>query len=151
MTEKIRILIVEDEALVAEDLKEMLEGFGYEVPFIADTGAKAIAFTDEHHPDLILMDIHLTFAMDGITAGGKIHSRWDIPIIYITAFVMQADIDRAKKTNPSGYILKPFNERRIQTAVEIALYNHKLEPQLKEHDATINTLATPNPLIHING
>ncbi len=98
------------------------------------------------------MDIHLTFAMDGITAGGLIRSRWDIPLIYITAFATQEMIERAKKTNPSGYILKPFNERQIQSAVEIALYNSALERQLKEHDAMINTLinATSNPLILIN-
>jgi len=147
MTEKIRILIVEDEALVAEDLKEMLQGFGYEVPGIADTGEKAIALTGEHHPDLVLMDINLAGEMDGITAGGTIRSRWDIPIIYVTAFATPAIIDRAKKTTPSGYIIKPFNERQIQTAIEIALYNSMLEQKLKEHTDTIRTLlnATENP------
>jgi len=153
MTEKIRILVIEDEALVAEDLKEMLLGFGYEVPGIADTGEKAIALADEHQPDLVLMDINLSGAMDGITAGGEIRSRWGIPIIYVTAFATRILIDRAKKTVPSGYILKPFNERQIQTAIEIALYNSALERQLKEHDATINTLinATSNPFILIDG
>ncbi|MFA4848839.1 MAG: response regulator [Methanoregula sp.] len=153
MTEKNRILIVEDEVLVAEDLKEMLEGFGYEVPGIADTGDTAITLAGEHNPDLILMDISLAGTMDGITAGREIRSRWGIPIIYVTAFATQAIIDRAKKTSPSGYILKPFNERQIQTAIEIALYNSHLEQQLKEHDATINILinATSNPLILING
>lgn len=152
MTEKIRILIVEDEALVSEDLKEMLLGFGYEIPGIAETGELAIALADEHKPDLVLMDINLAGAMDGITAGGEIRSRWGIPIIYVTAFATQAIIDRAKKTNPSGYILKPFNERQIQTAIEIALYNSALEQQLKEHDATISTLinASSNALILID-
>ena len=152
MTEKIRIIIVEDEALVAEDLMEMLQGFGYEIPGIADTGEKAIALSEEHQPDLVLMDINLAGAMDGITAGGEIRSRWGIPIIYVTAFATQAIIDRAKKTNPSGYILKPFNERQIQTALEIALYNSVLEHQIREYDTTIRTLinATPNPLILMN-
>jgi len=153
MTEKIRILIVEDEALVAEDLKEMLQGFGYEVPGIADTGEKAIALADEHQLDLVLMDINLAGEMDGITAGGQIRSQWKIPLIYVTAFATQAIIDRAKKTKPSGYILKPFNERQIQTAIEIALYNSALEQKLEEHDAMINTLinATSNPLILMDG
>jgi PAS domain S-box-containing protein len=153
MTEKVRILVVEDEALVAEDLKEMLRGFGNEVCDIADTGEKAIALAGKHQPDIVLMDINLAGAMDGITAGGEIRSRWGIPIIYVTAFATQAIIDRAKKTVPSGYILKPFNERQIQTAIEIALYNSALERQLKEHDATINTLinATSNPFILIDG
>ena len=142
MTEKIRILIVEDQALVAEDLKDMLQNFGYEVPGIADTGEKAIALTDEHHPNLVLMDINLAGVMDGITAGGEIRSRLGIPIIYVTAFASQAIIDRAKKTNPSGYILKPFNEVQIQAAIVIALYNSMLEQQVKEHDvAEKNRLA----------
>jgi PAS domain S-box-containing protein len=130
----------------------MLLGFGYEIPGIAETGELAIALADEHKPDLVLMDINLAGAMDGITAGGEIRSRWGIPIIYVTAFATQAIIDRAKKTNPSGYILKPFNERQIQTAIEIALYNSALEQQLKEHDATISTLinASSNALILID-
>jgi AmiR/NasT family two-component response regulator len=131
MTEKIRILVVEDEALVAEDLKDMVLEFGYEVPGIARTGEKAIALAGEHQPDLVLMDINLASEMDGITAGGEIRSRWGIPIIYVTAFANQEFIDRAKKTTPSGYILKPFNERQIQTAIEIALHNSTLEKQLK--------------------
>jgi PAS domain S-box-containing protein len=152
MSTKKSILIVEDEALVAEDLKEMLLGLGYEVPDIANTGENAIALADEHRPDLILMDINLSSEMDGITAGGEIRSRWGIPIIYVTAFATPAILDRAKKTNPSGYILKPFNERQIQTAIEIGLYNSVLERQLKEHDATISTLinATSNMLILID-
>jgi len=152
MSTKKSILIVEDEALVAEDLKEMLLGCGYEVPGIANTGENAIALAGEHQPDLVLMDINLSGAMDGITAGGEIRSRWDLPIIYVTAFATQAIIDRAKKTNPSGYILKPFNERQIQTAIEIGLYNFALEQQLKEHDATISTLinATSNLFILID-
>ncbi len=147
MTEKIKILIVEDEALVAEDLKEMLQEFGYHVSGIADTGEMAISLAEEHHPDLVLMDINLAGEMDGITAGGAIRSQWDIPIIYVTAFATPAIIDRAKKTSPSGYIIKPFNERQIQTAIEIALYNSLLEQKLKEHDNTIHTLlnATDNP------
>ena len=138
MTEKIRILVVEDEALVAEDLKDMVLGFGHEVPGIANTGEKAIALAEEHQPDLVLMDINLASEMDGITAGGEIRSRWGIPIIYVTAFANQEFIDRAKKTTPSGYILKPFNERQIQTAIEIALYNSMLEKQLKAaHDQLV--------------
>jgi two-component system, response regulator PdtaR len=140
-----KILIVEDEALVAEDLKEMLLGLGYEVPGIAKIGEKAIALAGEHQPDLVLMDINLSGEMDGITAGGEIRSRWGIPIIYVTAFATQAIIDRAKKTTPSGYILKPFNERQIQTALEIGLYNHELEEQAKENERTIRILANAIP------
>lgn len=152
MTEKIRILVIEDEALVADDMSEMLTEIGYEVPGIADTGEDAIALAFKHLPDLILMDINLLGSMDGITAGGEIRSRLGIPIIYVTAFATQAIIDRAKKTTPSGYILKPFNERQIQTTIEIALYNAAIERQLKERDETIRTLlnAVPDDLVLIN-
>jgi PAS domain S-box-containing protein len=145
MTEKIRILIVEDEVLIAEDLQEMVQGLGYEVPGITKTGEKAIALAEEYQPDLVLMDINLAGEMDGITAGGEIRSRWGIPIIYVTAFATQAIIDRAKKTTPSGYILKPFNERQIQTAIEIAIYNHELEKQTRENERTIRILANAIP------
>jgi len=152
MTEKIRILVIEDEALVADDMREMLNGIGYEVPGVADTGEGAIALADEQRPDLVLMDINLSGTMDGITAGGEIRSRWGIPVIYVTAFATQAIIDRAKKTTPSGYILKPFNERQIQTAIEIALYNAAIERQLRERDETIRALlnAVPDDLVLIN-
>jgi PAS domain S-box-containing protein len=145
MTGTIRILVVEDEALVAQDLKEMLQGLGYEVPGIAKTGERAIALAGEHQPDLVLMDINLASEMDGITAGGEIRSRWGIPIIYVTAFATQVIIDRAKKTTPAGYILKPFNERQIQTAIEIALYNHELEKKVTENERTIRILANAIP------
>jgi CheY-like chemotaxis protein len=127
MTATIKILIVEDEGLVAEDLKDMMQELGYEVAGIAETGENAIALAKEHQPDLALMDIHLASEMDGITAGGEIRSRWGIPIIYVTAFASPEFIDRAKKTSPSGYILKPFNKRQIQIAIEIAIYNSELE------------------------
>jgi PAS domain S-box-containing protein len=145
MTKKIRILVVEDEALVAEDLKEMLQGLGYDVPDIAKTGERAIALAEEDQPDLILMDIHLAGEMDGITAGCEIRLQGNIPIIYVTAFATQEIIDRAKKSTPVGYIIKPFNERQIQTAIEIALYNHELEVHAQENERTIQVLANAIP------
>ena len=140
MTEKIRILVVEDEALVAEDLKEILRGFGYEVTGIAESGDEAITLAGETLPDLIFMDINLSGEMNGLTAAGEIRSRWGIPIIYVTAFASQAIIDRAKKSIPSGYIIKPFNEQQIQITVEIALYYATIERQLKEREETIRLL-----------
>jgi CheY-like chemotaxis protein len=145
MTGKVRILIVEDEKLVAEDLKEMLMGFGHEVTSIAKTGEMAIALAEEHHPDLVMMDINLPGAMDGITAGGEIRSRWGIPIIYATAFVSPAILERAKHTHPFGFIFKPYNEPHIQTSIEIALDFKKIEEQLKERDETIRTLQSAPP------
>ena len=151
MTKKIRILIVEDEALVAEDLKEMLLGYGYEVPAIAATAKKRSPL--RMNTARTLSSWTSTYRVDRRDhRRGRDPSRWGIPIIYVTAFATPAIIERAKKTTPSGYILKPFNERQIQTAIEIALYNSALEKQLKEHDATISTLinATSNLLILID-
>ena len=140
MTEKIRILVVEDEVLVAEDLKEILQGFGYKVAGMTQCGDEAVTLAGEMLPDLIFMDINLSGEMDGIIAAGEIRSRWGIPIIYVTAFASQSIIDRAKKSIPSGYIIKPFNEQQIQITVEIALYYAMIERQLKERDETIRLL-----------
>jgi CheY-like chemotaxis protein len=152
MTGKIRILIVEDEALVAEDLKEMLLGFGYEVPGIAYSGEEAIALADKHRPDLVLMDINLTGKMDGITAGEEIRSQGGIPIIFATAFANRMILERAKNTCPSGFIFKPYNEQQIQITIEIALFFKKIEQQLKERDETIRTLLnmTANPSLPLD-
>ncbi|MFA4876433.1 MAG: response regulator [Methanoregula sp.] len=140
MTGKPQILVVEDERLVAQDLQEILTGFGYDVPGIANSGAGAIRLAEEKRPDLVLMDINLTGDMDGITAGGEIRSRWGIPIIYATAYASRTIVDRAKKTGPSGFIFKPYNEMQIEIAVEIALHSARIERQLKEYEETIRVL-----------
>lgn len=140
MTQKMRILIVEDELLVADDLQEMLSEMDYEVIGIAKTGEKAITLALEKKPDLILMDINLAGEMDGITAAGQIRNTMDVPIIFLTAFATEAMISRAKLTKPSGYILKPYSETQIRTSMEIALFNYSLERQIKERDATIQML-----------
>lgn len=152
MTEKVRVLIVEDENKVAEDLRKILEGFGYEVAGVSNTGEEAIALAGEHKPDLVLMDLNLSGAMDGITAAGVIHTRWDIPIIYSTTFTTPTIIERAKKTTPAGYIVKPFNELHIQITIEMALYNARIEQHLKENSETIQLLlnVTDNPIILID-
>ncbi|HWQ65752.1 MAG TPA: response regulator [Methanospirillum sp.] len=140
MNQKIKILIVEDERVIAEDLREMLNGIGYEVMGITKTGQSAIAFTADHDLNLILMDINLAGEMDGITTAEQIKTHMDIPIIFLTAFATETIVARAKLIKPSGYILKPYSEAQIRTSIEIALYNHALERQLKERDATIRML-----------
>jgi CheY-like chemotaxis protein len=139
MAEKTRILVVEDESLVAEDLREMLVGFGYEVTGIAQSGEMAVKLAGEHSPDLVVMDINLSGPMDGITAGGEIRSRWKIPIIYATAFVSPSILERAKKTSPSGFIFKPYHEPCVQTSVEIALYFKRIEEMCREREGSVNT------------
>ncbi|MDO8872735.1 MAG: PAS domain S-box protein [Methanoregula sp.] len=126
------ILIVEDEAVVANDIRETLKSLGYDVAGIAKSGEDALEKVKELRPDLVLMDIHLATAMDGIEAAGKIHILYDIPVIYLTAFADKTLIDRAKVTEPYGYIIKPYDERELKSTIEIAFYKHKHDLQIRE-------------------
>ena len=139
---KARILIVEDELIVAEDLRMTLISLGYDVVGIAGSGERAIELADEKKPDIILMDIMLGGQLDGIATTVKIQTKHAIPVIYVTAYADNALIARAKKTEPFGYIVKPFNEREIQSNIEIALYRHKMEQEIKKRDAI---LLAPGP------
>ncbi len=127
----VKVLIVEDEAIVALDIKNRLEHLGY-IPMIASSGEDAIKMSAETRPDLVLMDIMLGGKMDGIEAAVQIHKHIDIPIVYLTAYADEKTLSRAKITKPFGYILKPFEERELQCVIEIAIYNHHLERELKE-------------------
>lgn len=130
---KTRILIAEDEAITAKDLQMTLQDLGYEVTGTASSGEEAIQKAEDHKPALVLMDIVLQGKMDGIEAASQIHARLDVPIVYLTAHSDKATLERAKITEPFGYILKPFEERELHTNIEIALYKHKTERKLKEN------------------
>lgn len=134
------ILVVEDEAIVAKDLQNRLKKFGYSVPAIASSGHEAIHKAVEIKPDLVLMDVRLKGQMDGIEAAEEIHKHLDIPIIYLTAYADENTLERAKITDPFGYLLKPFKERELQTNIEIALTKHRLEKQLKANQQWLSTL-----------
>jgi PAS domain S-box-containing protein/putative nucleotidyltransferase with HDIG domain len=129
---KARIIVVEDESIVAEDIKTSLENMGYSVPAVVSTGADAIQKAAELKPDLVLMDIMLKENMNGITAAGQIRSLFNVPVIYLTAYVDDDTLERAKLTEPFGYITKPFDERELKGAIEIALYRSRAEKRLKE-------------------
>lgn len=129
---KIKVLIVDDEAIIAMDIKNQLEHIGYTITGIAYSGDDAIKMASQTHPDIVLMDIMLGESMDGIEAAKQIYKLLDIPIIYLTAYADEKTLSRAKITKPFGYILKPFEERELHSAIEIALYNHSLERELKE-------------------
>ncbi|TVP64241.1 MAG: hybrid sensor histidine kinase/response regulator [Nodularia sp. (in: Bacteria)] len=135
-----KIVIVEDEAIVAKDLRNRLQKFGYIVVAIASSGQEAINKSLEMCPDLVLMDIRLKGQMDGIEAADEIHKHLDIPIIYLTAYADEKTLDRAKITEPFGYLLKPFKERELQINIEIALTKHKLEKQLRTQHKWLSTL-----------
>ena len=126
-----RIIVVEDEAIVAKDLEETLIRLGYEVPAVESTGEQAIEKVALLGPDLILMDIVLDGEMDGIQTAEIIQSRFDIPVVYLTAHADKPTLDRAKKTGPYGYILKPFHERELLSTLEIAIYRDQMEKTIK--------------------
>jgi CheY-like chemotaxis protein len=117
MTAEIKILIVEDEIIIAKEIQNSLRGLGYPSSTIVKSGEVAIKIVREIHPDLILMDIMLQGNIDGIQAAEHIRERFDVPIIYLTAYSDDKTLERAKKTEPSGYILKPFEETELRTTI----------------------------------
>jgi diguanylate cyclase (GGDEF)-like protein/PAS domain S-box-containing protein len=127
-----RVLIVEDESIVALDIKKRLSKMGFTIVGLASTGEYAIQLARENTPDLILMDIKIKGPIDGIDTAEQIHSQQDIPIIYLTAFDDETTLQRARITGPSGFILKPFEERELAISIEMALYKHEMEKALQE-------------------
>lgn len=126
-----QILIVEDEGIVALELRNRLSSMGYQVTGVADTGEKAIKKASQLKPNLILMDIKLKGEIDGIMAAEQIRSALDVPIIYLTAYADEHTLERAKVTEPYGYVLKPFEEHELHIAIKMALYKHNAEAKLK--------------------
>jgi PAS domain S-box-containing protein len=135
MVKKARILIVEDEALVAEDLKMALSKIGYDVVGHAVSADEAVKKAVEHEPDLILMDIVLKGERSGIDASYDIKAKNDIPILFLTAYTDISLINKAKSTEPYAYLVKPFQERQLLAAIEMALYKSKMEKRLKDSEA----------------
>ena len=134
-----KILVVEDESIVALDIQNKLKGSGYSVPAIASSGEEAIEKAQETHPDLVLMDIKLTGGIDGIEAAEQIRDNLNIPVIYVTAYADERTLKRAKITEPFGYILKPFEQRELHSSIQMALYKHKIERKLKESEQWLAT------------
>lgn len=130
--EKTKILIVEDEAIIANDLKTQLGALGYDTSLTASTGEEAVYTAMEFKPDLVLMDIALPGEIDGIEAAHRIRSRSHVPIIYLTAYVEKETIERAKLTEPFGYLLKPFRGKELQITIEMTLHKYRMERKLKE-------------------
>ncbi len=130
----IRILVVEDEMLIAKDLEGMLRGLGYEIAALAATGESAIEAALEKQPDLALMDVILKGQMDGIEAAGLIKARADIPVVFLTAHTDEATLERIKVSEPAGCLFKPVEQRELRAAVDMALYKHGLLRALKESE-----------------
>lgn len=127
-----KVLIVEDENMIAGEIEDILMRLGYEVTGIASSGEEAIGKVAETHPDIVLMDIVLKGNMDGVNSAEQIKAVFDIPVVYLTAYADENILQRAKITEPYGYILKPFEERELHTNIEIGLYKHRIGKELKE-------------------
>ncbi len=128
-----KIMVVEDEWIVADQLCNNLKDLGYMVCSTASTGDEAIRKVAEDRPDLILMDIVLKSKMDGIEAAERITSQFDIPVIYLTAYTNQEYIERAKQTKPFVYLVKPFKQNELYANIEMALHKHRLDKEIKDY------------------
>ncbi len=146
---KARIMIVEDEWVIADDIRMRLLESDYEVSSMAVSGEEAVRKAREDMPDLILMDINLEGKMTGIEAAGLINERIHIPHIFLTAFSDDAIIKQAAETGASGYLLKPYDTVEMNAAIEMALYKHKMEDKLKESEELFRTLVTSSASVII--
>ena len=135
-----RILVVEDDSIVLMELQDRLFSLGHDVAGVASYGEEAVEKAGEVRPDLVLMDIRLRGKMDGIKAAEEIRTRFDIPVVYLTAYADQSTLQRAKTTGPYGYVIKPFQEADLRTATEMALYKHKMEKRLKKSQQWLATI-----------
>lgn len=131
---KARILIVEDESIVALDISHRLKAMGYQVVGISATSAQAIQMVRSGNPDLVLMDIKIKGGVDGIATAEIVREQFHLPVIFLTAFADEATLRRASISEAFGYILKPFEERELSTNIEIALYKHKMEKRLRDSE-----------------
>ncbi|MEH2382914.1 MAG: EAL domain-containing protein [Nostoc sp.] len=137
---KVNILIVEDEFIVAMDIKKRLENFGYSVLGVVDSGEEAIEKAADNSLDLVLMDIILKGNMDGIESAQIIHNIFNIPVIYLTVDDDEKTLERAKVTDPFGYIIKPFKEKELKFNIEISLSKHEIQKKLKQSEQWLNTI-----------
>ena len=128
----IQILVVEDEVIVAQDIAGRLTKLGYAVTATVSSGEEAIQKAIENPPDLVLMDIVLKGDMDGVTAAEKIRTNRNVPTVFLTAYADDQTLQRAKLTDPFGYIIKPFQQNDLRVAIEIALHRHEIETKMRE-------------------
>jgi CheY-like chemotaxis protein/NTP pyrophosphatase (non-canonical NTP hydrolase) len=120
-----RILIVEDERIVAADLQEVLNGFGYDAYAIASSGAEALAIAREKRPDIALMDIRIDGDVDGIEAAVQLRQKFDTAVIFVSAYADDATVERAKQSDPSAYLIKPVSARALKTTIELTAYRQR--------------------------
>lgn len=133
------ILIVEDERIVAKDLQQTLAGMGYDAFAIASSAQEACERAAEKCPDVVLMDIRIKGQRDGIEAAAILRERFGVPIVYLTAHADDNNIDRAKRTEPYGYLVKPVKSGELRSAIEVSLFKHEMEKRLRERERWYST------------
>ncbi len=140
-TMKSKVLVVEDEVIVARDISQQLAALGYDPVGVTAHGEQAVALVAQLKPDLVLMDIQLAGPMDGVAAAQTIRTQFAVPVVFLTAFAADDVLERAKLTEPFGYILKPFSERELRTVLAMALYKHQAEARLLNSTRQLKALS----------
>lgn len=141
------ILVAEDEAIVAMDIQNRLAAMGYQSAGCAASGEEVLALVEEKRPHLVLMDIRLQGDMDGIEAAEVIRRQFHVPVVFLTAYSEEATLQRAKLVEPFGYILKPFKDRELQSTIEIAIYRHGAEEEIRRLTRLMDVLSQVNHVI----
>lgn len=151
MSGKIKIIVVEDEHLIALDIKRTLLKIGYDVVGMVDNGEEAVLLAGDLKPDLIFMDINLNGEMDGVETAEIIYQSYNIPVVFLTALSDSLTVNKAKMSEPFGYIIKPFDYRILKTSVEMAIYKHSIEKELRQRtkELEIEKIKTDNLLHNI--
>lgn len=137
---KVKLMIVEDDPIIAEWIGNSLKKLDFEITAIISSGEEVIEAAEKNIPDLVLMDISLKGKTNVIEAADQIRSLFDIPIIYLTAYSDKETLQRAKITEPFGYIIKPFKDKELQTIIEAALYKHKTEKMNRKNEQWVSTI-----------
>jgi AmiR/NasT family two-component response regulator len=140
----IRVLIVEDEGIIATHIASRLRKSGYEVIGIAESSEDTLALVQELRPDLILMDIRIKGTSDGIETAAELHTRFDIPVIYLTAHTDQQTLDRARMTGAAGFLTKPIQQAALKAAIETAIHKHRAD-RAARHPSEVQSTAEATP------
>src|SRR4051812_48216432 len=133
------VLIVEDERIVAKDLQQTLRDFGYDAFAIASSADEAISCATRRCPDVVVMDIRIEGERDGIETAAILHDRFGVPVVYLTAHADDKTLDRAKRTEPHGYLLKPVKAAELRSAIEVSVYRARMEKRLRESERWLAT------------
>ena len=145
--DKFKVLIVEDERITSEDIKTTLEKYNYEICGIVSTGEDAIKKAGETRPDIIIMDILLSGDIDGIDAANEIRSRFQIPVVYLSAYADEKILERARVSEAYGYILKPFQDRELHSNIEMAIHKNRLERKIEHINSVLKAIRDVNQYI----